>query len=206
MIPVSQGRFYHIDPCIAYVFFETMQMGATALMFAAKAWSGSIGFRWSMVRGHGRSLNYPFFGWENQTWCKSIWVCPKIMVPQNGWFIRENPMNKWMIWGENNPIFGNTHIVVFSDFPYNSSVIYIPWITSIIGSMGMVYSIYPTFSWCLIGQLVGKYTIHWSYGYCFVDPFTFFDHKLCCLYSGVTRWSIQTQHIDPYSWTMLCCC
>ena len=27
------------------------------------------------------------------------WVFPKIVVPQNGWFIRENPMNKWMIWG-----------------------------------------------------------------------------------------------------------
>ncbi len=27
---------------------------------------------------------------------------PKIGVgPQNGWFIMENPMNKWMIWGEN---------------------------------------------------------------------------------------------------------
>ena len=24
-------------------------------------------------------------------------------VPQNGWFIMENPMNKWMIWGENPP-------------------------------------------------------------------------------------------------------
>ena len=29
------------------------------------------------------------------------WVFPKIMVPQNGWFIImvPNPMNKWMIWG-----------------------------------------------------------------------------------------------------------
>ena len=29
----------------------------------------------------------------------STWVFPKILVPQNGWFIMENPMNKWMIWG-----------------------------------------------------------------------------------------------------------
>ena len=27
------------------------------------------------------------------------WVFPKIVVPQNGWFIRENPTTKWVIWG-----------------------------------------------------------------------------------------------------------
>ena len=27
-----------------------------------------------------------------------IWVFPKIGVPQNGWFIMENPIT-WMIWG-----------------------------------------------------------------------------------------------------------
>ena len=27
-----------------------------------------------------------------------IWVFPKIGVPQNGWFIMENPI-RWMIWG-----------------------------------------------------------------------------------------------------------
>ncbi len=27
------------------------------------------------------------------------WVFPKIGVPQNGWFIMENPIIKWMIWG-----------------------------------------------------------------------------------------------------------
>ena len=37
-----------------------------------------------------------------------FWVFPKIGVPQNGWFIMENPMNKWMIWGETPTIFGNT--------------------------------------------------------------------------------------------------
>ena len=29
---------------------------------------------------------------------------PKKWVPQNGWFIMENPMNKWMIW-EKKPYF-----------------------------------------------------------------------------------------------------
>ena len=28
----------------------------------------------------------------------NIWVVPKIVVPQNGWFIMEN-LFKWMIWG-----------------------------------------------------------------------------------------------------------
>ena len=33
-----------------------------------------------------------------------IWVFPKIGVPQNGWFIMEQSLSKWMIWGENPPI------------------------------------------------------------------------------------------------------
>ena len=28
-----------------------------------------------------------------------IWVFPKIRLPQNGWFIMENPINPWMILG-----------------------------------------------------------------------------------------------------------
>ena len=44
-----------------------------------------------------------------------IWVFPKIGVPQNGWFIMKNPMNKWMIWGVNTPIFGSTPIFRWKD-------------------------------------------------------------------------------------------
>ena len=29
---------------------------------------------------------------------------------QNGWFIMQNPMNKWTIWGETPLFFGNTYI------------------------------------------------------------------------------------------------
>ena len=36
--------------------------------------------------------------WGGTTCLQPIWVFPKIAVPQNGWFIMENPL-KWMIWG-----------------------------------------------------------------------------------------------------------
>ena len=39
-------------------------------------------------------------------------VEPKIGVftPQNGWFIVENPMNKWMIWGFSLYFWVDTHM------------------------------------------------------------------------------------------------
>ena len=47
---------------------------------------------------------------------------PKIGVPQNGWFIMENPMNKWMIWGVF-PLFLET-----PNRLYTVSLMYIPYI------------------------------------------------------------------------------
>ena len=39
----------------------------------------------------------------------AIWVFPKIEVPQNGWFIRENPIKMHDLGGKPT-IFGNIHI------------------------------------------------------------------------------------------------
>ncbi len=54
-------------------------------------------FRWTWKRSvsHvslflGLNVSSTFFGGNLQ--CKTIWVFPKIGVPQNGWFIMENPI------------------------------------------------------------------------------------------------------------------
>jgi len=38
------------------------------------------------------SPQLPFHKKNNNTTQHNIWVCPKIKVPQNGWFIMENPI------------------------------------------------------------------------------------------------------------------
>ena len=43
---------------------------------------------------------------------KKTWVFPKIGVPQNGWFIMENPI-KIDDLGVKTPIFGSTPTYVF---------------------------------------------------------------------------------------------
>ena len=44
------------------------------------------------------------------TWWKYVYGCfQKVVVPQNGWFIKEIPINPWMIWGEKT-LFSETPI------------------------------------------------------------------------------------------------
>ena len=59
---------------------------------------------------HGGRLPWRWKGWRDKHYISTTigsmgpwWYCiwgggPKIMLPQNGWFILENPL-KWMIWG-----------------------------------------------------------------------------------------------------------
>ena len=50
---------------------------------------------------------------------ENIWVFPKIVVPQNGWFIMENSIKIDDLGGKP-PIFGNIHIELFSGPVYSS--------------------------------------------------------------------------------------
>ena len=48
--------------------------------------------------------------WQNSCYKSDIYMdVSKNRGTQNGWFIMENPMNKWMIWFFSH-IFGNTHM------------------------------------------------------------------------------------------------
>ena len=50
----------------------------------------------------------------------NMWVFPDIGIPQNGWFILENPILRWMTWGY--PILGNLHVeTVMNDFGLNKN-------------------------------------------------------------------------------------
>ena len=46
---------------------------------------------------------------KNQQETTNIWVFPKIGVPQNGWFIMENPIKMDGLGGKPT-MFGNNHI------------------------------------------------------------------------------------------------
>ena len=58
----------------------------------------------------------PDTGWTlNKIFQSNTWVFPKIVVPQNGWFIMEIPIKMGWLGGKP-PIFGNTHLGTFTCF------------------------------------------------------------------------------------------
>ena len=72
-----------------------------------------VPFQQSSLVGHTRDLYKKGWLWYSpHNWGASItiWVFPKIGVPQNGWFIMENPIKMDHLGGKPT-ILGNTHIL-----------------------------------------------------------------------------------------------
>ena len=64
-------------------------------------------------------------------------------VPQNGWFIMENPMNKWMIWGAHPYFWKHHNIYIYIIYIYIYNNLYIYDIQVLIKSVFFARSIGP---------------------------------------------------------------
>ena len=62
----------------------------------------------------------------------SIWAFPKIGVKPPKWMVKimENPMNKWMIWGENPPFKEQPYVSAFSILP-GAGCFFHHWVPSV---------------------------------------------------------------------------
>ena len=59
--------------------------------------------------------------------CDDIWVFPKIGIPQNGWFIMENPIKMIQMDDLGVPLFSETPIYVLVFVPFSSRVFFCWW-------------------------------------------------------------------------------
>ena len=71
--------------------------------------------------GYNLLINEVYWGYNPFT--NLLLASWDILVPQNGWFIMENPIFYWMIRGENPLFLGNTlHILGIDQLPMGFSV------------------------------------------------------------------------------------
>ena len=135
----------------------------------------------------------------------STWVFPKIGVPQNGWFMMENPLKKDGWFGGISPYF-RKHPNPYDSlrFPPQKKIKRLQTLmlrshSSREEPMGSMYGIF-TYIWlkCLVN--VGRYNIHGSYG----------ETKRILLFRDVTRkrtvsesyrtYPPDNRHFRPWKW------
>ena len=87
--------FSPVDSSCLHLFYHLVQDNLTAAARGKDLEDGAI-YPWSPVASNPPS---------------GKWMFPKIKVPQNGWFIMENPIKMDDL--EGTPIFGNTQMKVY---------------------------------------------------------------------------------------------